>query len=174
MHELFAHIAENQYLCSRKMQIAKQNFDTNNKQSLFIYFKILHFMKKFFYVALMALSVAIMTGCSGSIVANNPYKAGDPQPSIDPNAGTVNGKSYDNTTEKCWVEVISSTAYGYTEKEETYMWATEFEMEASYQMFLWEMAQAGGYVAGVSASCSYSAAPQYKDYESCIANNEDY
>ena len=129
-------------------------------------------MKKFFYVALLALTVGFMTGCT-SIIANNPYKAGDPEPTIDYNAGTINGKSYDNTTAKCWVEITKTTAYGYTDTEETYIWYTEFEMEASYQMLLWEMAQVGG-VAGVSASYSYSAAPQYKDSESCLENNNRY
>ena len=128
-------------------------------------------MKKFLYVAIMALTMGLLASCSGS---SSKYTQGGPEPSIDTEKSTVNGVSYDNKTEKCWKVTthVSASVMGVTatSDEVTYDWCTEFELVATYEYAMWTTAQAGRYA---NASYSYVATGD-KDYESCSShNNQD-
>ena len=127
-------------------------------------------MKKFLYVAIMALTMGFLASCSGS---SSKYTQGGPQPSIDTDKSTVNGVVYDNKIEKCWKVTIHATAtymgVTATTDETTYEWCTEFELVAVYEEAMWTMAQAGRYA---SASYSYVATAD-KDYDSCINHNNN-
>lgn len=124
-------------------------------------------MKKFIYVAFMALTMAFMTGCK-SDGGSSAYQAGGPQPSINYENGTVNGKTYDNETEKCWKVTLSASVNKETSKETLYAWATEFEVVAEMEYMMWRIAQ----TQGASGSYTYSATKD-TDYESCMNHNEE-
>ena len=130
-------------------------------------------MKKFFSFAVMALAMVFMVSCGAG--SSSSYKKGDPEPKIDQEAGTVNGKKYDNQTEACWkVELKAKATYmGITASadETSYVWGTEFLVVSTMEETMWAAAQAGRYA---SASYSYSKTND-KDYESCTShnNNED-
>lgn len=84
-------------------------------------------MKKYFYVAIMALTLGMFASCSGVYAPKEPV--------IDEEAGTVNGKAYDNETYKCWLvetEVTSSCTgeTPETEKDASYYWMTEFGVQS--------------------------------------------
>ena len=91
-------------------------------------------MKKFMYVAVMALTLGFFTGCLPKVSVGN-------EPQIDEQKSTVDGKYYDNTVYKCWV-----FTWEYTEKENgtitehesgvDYWWQTE--LMAQYEKALWE------------------------------------
>ena len=123
-------------------------------------------MKKFFAFAVLALTVGFFASCGGSSSAS--YKQGDPEPQIDYNAGTVNGVAYDTKTECCWKETSTATVMGVTASTVSYEWSTEFVMKAAGELAAWSAAQAG---VG-TYRFSYVAAPQFKDSESCLANND--
>ncbi|MBO5618541.1 MAG: hypothetical protein J5902_00990 [Paludibacteraceae bacterium] len=83
-------------------------------------------MKKFLYLAMMALTLGFFAGCTGASVGK--------QPVIDENAGTVNGKAYDTETYKCWEFTWEYTekATGEADAHESgvdYFWMTEFEIQ---------------------------------------------
>lgn len=129
-------------------------------------------MKKFLMGALVVLTTLFMASCKSGGSSN--YTMGGPEPTINTEAGTVNGKSYDNKTEYCWevTETVSASYGGATAKEtETfYSWSTEFELVALMEEAMWSAAQTGY----TSASYSYKKA-NANDYESCKAldKNED-
>ncbi len=85
-------------------------------------------MKKFFYVAVMAIAV-VFASCASGNGSSERYKNGK-TPVIDNDKCTVNGIAYDNNTAKCW-EVsmtITASAMGISSSETTksYVWGTEF------------------------------------------------
>ncbi len=98
-------------------------------------------------------------------MASDRYKDGS-VPEIDENAGTVNGKKYDNTTFKCWV-VNSTVAYfGITSPVVDYVWNTEFGVVATFESTAAIVAAYGG--------MNYSYKPTTdKDNESCLSHNEE-
>lgn len=116
-------------------------------------------MKKFFYVAVMALTVAFMASCSGN-GGSEYYRNHELQ--IDVENGTVNGKSYDSETEKCWKITMKTTYLGVTGTADEFTWGTEWALVAGC-----ETAMASSYEMGIKASYTYAEAPQYKDYEAC-------
>ena len=119
-------------------------------------------MKKFFYVAVMAVA-AFMVSCSGGN-GSDYYKNHELQ--IDWEKGTVNGKAYNTETEKCWKTSIKTTYLGITGTADEYTWGTEFALVAGC-----ETAMATSCAAGIKSSYSYAEAPSFKDSESCLANN---
>ena len=123
-------------------------------------------MKKFLLGALLAVTTMFMASCAGGGSSN--YKQGDPQPAIDAEAGTVNGKTYDNTTEYCWKVSMTEKVMGYSFTETAYAWGTEWAIVASFEMEMWSIAQEGY----GSATYSYSK-DSAKDYESCVGQNQD-
>ncbi len=126
-------------------------------------------MKKFLLGALLVVTTMFMASCkSGG--SSSSYAQGDPKPTIDSEAGTVNGKSYDNKTECCWEVSASGLAeYGMSVNGTGYVWTTEFEIVAGAELAMWEAAQAGN----TKASYSYKKNGA-KDEDSCWAQNEDY
>ena len=130
-------------------------------------------MKKILSVALMAMTMVFMASCGGN---SGKYKYGDPEPKIDTEKGTVNGKAYDNKTEACWevttsisgASALSAASTGST----VYVWATEFGVVSLEEYAMWETAQINGALsAKVTASYTYRKTGD-KDYESCIGRNE--
>lgn len=125
-------------------------------------------MKKFFYVALMALTVGLMAGCSAKSGSSDYYKDGK-EPQIDFNEGTVNGVKYDTKTETCWKFTVKTTTLGITASATEYTWGTEWSVYAACEETMYFVAQAG-----VSkASYSVIEAPLYDDSESCLDNNDN-
>ena len=122
-------------------------------------------MKKFLYVAVMALTMGFFASCSGSSSA---YTKGGPEPTIDTEAGTVNGKVYDNQTAKCWKITESYTYMGFRASEDVWMWGTEFLVVSTCEETMWSMAQLGY----GSASYSYVVTTD-ADYNACNAHNSE-
>ena len=129
-------------------------------------------MKKFLLGALVAVTTLFMASCKSGGSSN--YTMGGPEPTINTEAGTVNGTAYDNKTEYCWeVTETASASYGGATAKETetfYTWCTEFQLVATMEKTMWSVAQAGY----ASASYSYKKA-NANDYDSCKAldKNED-
>lgn len=128
-------------------------------------------MKKFLSIALVAMTVVFMTGCG--VGSSSEYKQGDAMPKIDNSKSTVNGRHYDNDTEKCWkvsaTYTIKTSDSKNTKKETRYVWGTEFYLVSLMEMEMWGMAQTGEYG---SASYGYVVTTD-KDSESCEQRNED-
>lgn len=123
-------------------------------------------MKKFFAVAMMAITMMLMASCG--VGSSSSYEQGDPMPKIDASKATVNGRSYDNEKECCWKVTFTykiTDGSSTTKNTDTnYVWCTEFELVALEEMAMWTAAQTGKY-----ASCSYSyIITTAKDYESCV------
>lgn len=127
-------------------------------------------MKKFLLGALVAVTTLFMASCKDGGSSN--YTAGGPEPTINTEAGTVNGTAYDNKTEYCWeVTETASASYGGATAKETetfYTWCTEFQLVATMEQTMWSVAQEGY----VSATYSYSK-NNAKDSESCLDQNVD-
>jgi len=120
-------------------------------------------MKKFFAMAIMALTVVLMASCgSGN---SSKYTPGGPEPQIDYNAGTVNGVAYENRTNKCW-KLTTSYYYIVNVSADVYTWGTEFEVVAAGEMAMYEFAQIGY----GNAKYSYSVTTD-QDYNSCTSHN---
>ncbi|MBO4689303.1 MAG: hypothetical protein J5621_00345 [Paludibacteraceae bacterium] len=86
-------------------------------------------MKKFFYVALMALTVAF-TSCGGKAGSSDFYNNGK-EPEINYEEATVNGVKYNDTDNKCWKYTITTTVAGFSGTADTYVWGTEFAIVAA-------------------------------------------
>lgn len=127
-------------------------------------------MKKFFAFAFMALTMVFMASCG--MGSSNHYKAGDDAPKIDSEKATVNGRHYDNKTEKCWKVTSSGTvsALGITVEAKdkvVYVWETEFELVAEMETAMWTAAQTDG-----AAKASYKyVVVSAKDSEACLNKN---
>lgn len=123
-------------------------------------------MKKFLCGALIALTAIFMASCkSGG--GSSAYSKGGEAPKIDYEAGTVNGKAYDNKNEACWEVSMSVSSKGVSGTTTSYSWTTEFGVVAGMETAMYEAAQVGA-----SASYSYSK-NSAKDYDSCVNQNED-
>lgn len=123
-------------------------------------------MKKFLCGALIALTAIFMASCkSGG--GSSAYSKGGEAPKIDYEAGTVNGKAYDNKNEACWEVSMSVSSKGASGTTTAYSWATEFVIVAMGEQSMYEYAQMG-----VDASYSYSK-NSAEGYEACEKQNED-
>ncbi len=123
-------------------------------------------MKKFLCGALIALTAIFMASCkSGG--GSSAYSKGGERPKIDTEAGTVNGKAYDNKTECCWEVTMKGSSAQQSGSGTSYTWCTEFVLVSLMEEQMYEIAQIGA----VSASYSYSK-NSAKDYESCVNQNE--
>ena len=124
-------------------------------------------MKKFLCGALIALTAIFMASCkSGG--SSSDYTKGGEAPKIDYEAGTVNGKAYDNKTECCWEVTMSGSTKGASASQTRYDWSTEFGIVAGMETAMYEIAQTG--VGSASYSYKKNSA---KDYDSCVDQNED-
>jgi len=124
-------------------------------------------MKKLLYVAVMALTMGFFASCNGGPGTSMQYDEGQ-NPSINVEDGTVNGKSYDNETEKCWEMTMSvKVPYAGTATTKAYEWGTEFFIvsvgEASVAQWNHE---------GCPAGYSYKAVSA-EDYDACHDLNPD-
>ncbi|MCR5533156.1 MAG: hypothetical protein K6F10_04670 [Paludibacteraceae bacterium] len=110
-------------------------------------------MKKYFYVAIMALTLGMFAGCTGVSAPKEPV--------IDEEAGTVNGVKYDNETYKCWLVETESTSSctGETPEQSSdkYLWwMTEFDAQSYKAEFEYTSnvkACAYGYCCETKGSC---------------------
>lgn len=88
-----------------------------------------------------------------------------PYPEIDFEAGTVNGKHYDNSIEKCWEVTSEMTVYGTISTTTTYEWGTEFSVVSTYEYMR-------SYYQTYKFSYTYKTADP-TDEDSCKALNSD-
>ncbi len=124
-------------------------------------------MKKFLYLAIMALTVGFFASCSAGGNSSDYYKNGK-KPQIDVKKATVNGKKYDNKTEKCWYWTKEGTAWEITSSSKTYVYLTEFDLVVGCEEALYLVANRGG-----KASYSYFEVKGYeKDPGGCLENND--
>lgn len=100
-------------------------------------------MKKFFYVALMAIAVAF-TSCGLGVGngSSEQYKNGK-EPEIDLNNNSVNGIVYDNETEHCYKFTVKTTTLGISASADSYTWGTEFEVVFACEESMYIVAQTG-------------------------------
>lgn len=90
-------------------------------------------MKKLLYVAVMALTMGLFASCNGGPSTGMKYAEGE-NPTINVVDGTVNGKAYDNTTDKCWKWTLAERIPGIGSGSETrYEWGTEFGVIAGLE-----------------------------------------
>lgn len=123
-------------------------------------------MKKFMYVAIMALMV-VFAGCKSGYNGSDYYR--DHEVVIDYNKCTVNGTKYDNTTECCWIWTLTEKTNGTKIELAYYVWATEFELVASCEMEMYECSRSGRV-----AEYAYIKATAEKTEEACEAANNKY
>ncbi len=122
-------------------------------------------MKKFIYIAIMAVAV-VFASCQKEEVGNsNYYKTHDIV--IDWEAGTINGKAYDNTVEKCW-KLDVTQSYIVTVTVQEYCWGTELYARTVGEGIMYTYGKTG-----IKATYKMAAAPEFKDSESCLANNDE-
>ena len=132
-------------------------------------------MKKFIYVAIMALLTSVMVGCTGSGSTVT-------EPKIDEANSTVNGTKYDNETYKCWLfEWDYTVTYGglaaaengsEREQGKEYYWLTEFQMQSIKAQFDYAMnihASVPGASVTIKGSSKVSE-QKGKDVDSCYAD----
>lgn len=125
-------------------------------------------MKKVLYAAVMALTMGFLASCNNGPSTGMKYGE-DENPQINYQDGTVNGKTYDNETAKCWELTLSAT-YPYVGMvtETSHDWCTECVIVATGEEFVAESNHGG-----ISAGYSYKEAAGASDYESCHALDED-
>ena len=134
-------------------------------------------MKKFLFAALTAMTMVFMSSCGQG--ASTEYTQGGPQPSIDSKAGTVNGRHYNTTDNKCWIVTYSFEYLGglngeTNKKSETkYVWSTEFDVVSTAETLMWTTAQSGTLAKGSYAYVVYTPLNGDPiDYNSCTNLNE--
>ena len=81
-------------------------------------------MKKLFYLAIMAITLGVFTSCG-------PSASVGPEPEIDEENATIDGKKYDNLTSYCWYfeGKYTEKCTGESAESDTdtkYFWGTEF------------------------------------------------
>ena len=123
-------------------------------------------MKKFIYVAIMAVVTLAFSACKSNFNGSDYYQDGKTVV-IDYNKGTVNGVKYDTTTEKCWMWTLEEKTTGVAVKFDYYVWATEFELVAMCETEMYECSRSGRI-----ASYAYIHMPSLKSADACEnANN---
>lgn len=127
-------------------------------------------MKKFLYLAIMALTVGFFASCKSGANGSDYYKDGK-EPQIDYDKATVNGKKYDNQNAKCWCWTMKVTVAGVTSSTEEYLWGTQFDLVVACETAMYAYAQANVLV-NAKASYTYVQEPLYTDSESCLELND--
>lgn len=124
-------------------------------------------MKKFFFVAIMALTLGMFSGCNGSFNTSEDYISGK-ELKIDYDKCTVNGVKYDNTVEKCWAWTMTTKTNGAKMEFTYYLWGTKFELMAVCETAMYEASRSG-----IIASYAFvEAAKSKQSAEACEnANN---
>ena len=129
--------------------------------------KLLSRINLLLVMLLTAMGFSCFVSCSAAygppLSSYKPFK-----PVIDEEAGTVNGVPYDNKTESCW-KVTTTIAYtDNTVTKIVYFWGTQFALVASLEEEMYMYASAG-----YRPQYNYILASNFKDSESCLANNEN-
>ena len=123
-------------------------------------------MKKFIYVAIMAIVTVAFTACKSNLNGSDYYTDGR-QVVVDVEKGTVNGVKYDNTVAKCWAWTLTEKMNGTKVELTYYVWCTEFELAATCETEMYECSRSGRV-----ATYAYIQAPSYKTEDACEqANN---
>jgi hypothetical protein len=123
-------------------------------------------MKKFLYVALMAIVTFAFSACKSNFNGSDYYTDGR-QVVVDYNKCTVNGVKYDNTTEKCWMWTLKEKTGGAAISLDYYVWCTEFVLAVTCETEMYECSRSGRI-----AEYAYIQAPSYKSADACEqANN---
>ena len=122
-------------------------------------------MKKFIYVAIMALVMGMFAGCKSGINGSD-YYAGGKTVDINYEKSTVNGYKYDNTTAKCWMWTMKETTQGTTITHDYYVWCTEFELVAACEEEMYACSRTG-----IVASYAYIQTPARNTEEACERGN---
>ena len=126
-------------------------------------------MKKFLYLAIMALTVGFFASCSAGSNSSDYYKNGK-EPQIDYDKATVNGKKYDNKTWKCWCWTMTTTVLDKTTSAEEYLWGTEFDLVAVCEAEMYAFSLANK-ILDAKASYTYIQTPD-QDPEECHKHND--
>jgi len=121
-------------------------------------------MKKFMYVAIMALMV-VFAGCKSGYNGSDYYIDGR-QVVIDYEKGTVNGVKYDDTNECCWMWTLTEKTGGVKVEAFYYVWGTEFEIVAVCETHMYECSRSGRV-----AEYAYIKATAEKTEDECEAAN---
>lgn len=122
-------------------------------------------MKKFIYVAMVAVA-AFMVSCTKTDGFGNSEYYKNHSLDINIEAGTVNGKAYDNTTAKCWKIETKAKVMGIATVVTTYEWGTQFTVVAANETAI-------AALSGISKSTyTMTEASEYDDYEKCDAANQ--
>ena len=134
-------------------------------------------MKKFLFAALTALTMVFMSSCGQG--SSSEYTQGGPAPSIDAKAGTVNGRTYNNTDYKCWIvsysfEYLAVLSGSSTKTTETkYIWGTEFDIVSAAETTMYATAQSGTLAKGSYSYLVFAPLDGTQlDYDSCTDLNK--
>lgn len=125
-------------------------------------------MKKFLYLAIMALTVGFFASCSAGSNSSDYYKNGK-KPQIDYDKATVNGKKYDNKTWKCWCWTKTATDRDQTISTKNYLWGTEFDLVAFCEAEMYAFSLANK-ILDAKASYTYIQTSD-QDSEACLEHN---
>ena len=127
-------------------------------------------MKKFLYVAVMALTFGMFTSCMPNVSVRE-------EPEIDETNATINGKHYDNEVYKCWEFKYEATckATGVETEHESGVenfWMTEFQINCIKANFDYE-SNYSVTAYGVTSSCKGSSSIREldKDESDCYAED---
>ena len=123
-------------------------------------------MKKFFYVAFMALTMGLFASCNSNGPAVGFKYADGENPDVDYVHHTVNGIEYDDTVEKCWVTNSAATyPQGGTLTITSYGWSTEFALVSGNERWVADYNHRG-----MPAGYSYQVT-DIQDASTCFAKN---
>lgn len=128
-------------------------------------------MKKYFYVAIMALTLGMFVGCTGTSIGQ--------APDCDDQAGTINGKPYNNTDYACWeitADAVMTCNTGDEDGDEVHLhyldWCTEYEAQKTKAEFDFEN-NWSSYVYGYGCSSKGSCTIKKTDHtqDECYSSN---
>lgn len=126
-------------------------------------------MKKYFYVAIMALTLGMFASCTGVYTPTEPV--------CDDQAGTINGKAYNNTDYACYkiTETATSQCTGEEAEYEEYVyldWCTEYQAQKTKANFEYSSnakACAYGYCCENKGTCTIEKTNHTED--ECYTSN---
>lgn len=126
-------------------------------------------MKKYFYVAIMALTLGMFASCTGTSIGKEPV--------CDDEAGTINGKAYNNTDYACYKITEDATETCTGEEPETlhdqYLdWCTEYQAQKTKAYFEYEN-NWSAYAYGVGCNCKGTCTIEKTDHAEgdCYSSN---
>lgn len=124
-------------------------------------------MKKFIYVAVMALVTVAFTACKSGYNGSEYYKDGK-EVVVDYDKCTINGVKYDDQTEKCWMWTLKEKSSGTTLSFDYYVWCTQFELVLTCEHEMYACSKSGRV-----AEYAFIESPSHKDANSCLMANQN-